>query len=202
MEFIIYSFLRLPTCFPVAGMTFSSYIVPPQSFAPNNIAIVAGLKRETGIMVVIGGGTGCKVPWENNKYFRLTAHSLVFFGFIVALISISFYPNIFGYIGIVYFLGSLAISIGTVALIYIHITEDRGSRSQKQSSLDYAFTVLLFFAGITGVLIPILIGTDWFNWNFLIHDALMAVVFLIAPFSKFIHPVFRLISLIKYRSDS
>ena len=150
----------------------------------------------------LGGGTGCKVPWENNKYFRLTAHSLVFFGFIVALISISFYPNIFGYVGIVYFLGSLAISIGTVALIYIHIAEDRGSRSQKQSSLDYAFTVLLFFAGITGVLIPISTGTDWFNWNFLIHDALITVVFLIAPFSKFIHPVFRLISLIKYRSDS
>ena len=41
-----------------------------------------------------------------------------------------------------------------------------------------------------------------FYTHFLIHDALITVVFLIAPFSKFIHPVFRLISLIKYRSDS
>ncbi|MEM3193054.1 MAG: hypothetical protein QXO75_07360 [Nitrososphaerota archaeon] len=149
-----------------------------------------------------GGGTGCKVPDQKNRYFRLTTHSLVLFGFITALISISFYPDIYGYVGIAYLLGSMAVSIGTAGSIYMHLTEKEGSRNQKQSTMDYPFTFLLFLAGITGVLVPISTGTIWFNWNFLIHDALIIVVFLMAPYSKFIHPVFRFISLIKYNSDS
>ncbi len=149
-----------------------------------------------------GGGTGCKVPGKNNRYFRLTVHSLVMSGFIIALVSIAFYPDIYGYAGTAYLLGSIAISLGTAGLIYIHLIEEKGSRSQKQSAMDYPFTILLFLTGITGVIIPISIGTSWFNWNFLIHDALIMVVFLLAPFSKFIHPIFRFISLIKYNSDT
>ena len=149
-----------------------------------------------------GGGTGCKVPEEKSRYFRLAAHSLVLFGFITALVSISFYPDIYGVFGIAYLLGSLAVTLGTAGLIYMHLKEEEGSRSQKQSSLDYPFTILLFLAGITGIIVPVSTGTALFNWNFLIHDALIIVVFLLAPFSKFIHPVFRLISLIKYNSDS
>ena len=149
-----------------------------------------------------GGGTGCKVPEEKNRYFRMAAHSMVMFGFIDALVSISFYPDIFGVAGIAYLLGSLAVSTGAAALIYLHMKERVGSRSQKQSSMDYPFTILLFLAGITGVLVPISTGTVWFNWNFLMHDALIAVVFFLAPYSKFVHPVLRIISLIKYNSDS
>ncbi len=149
-----------------------------------------------------GGGTGCKVPEQNNRYFRLTSHTLVFFGFLVALIAISFYPNIYGYTGILYLIGSFALSTGTVGLFYIHLVDKRSSRSEKQSSMDYPFTFLLFIVGITGIIIPISTDKSWFNWNFLIHDALIMVVFLIAPFSKFMHPVFRFVSLIKYRSDS
>lgn len=168
----------------------------------NVIGLIKGIFDAIFHVNFKGGGSGCKVPKQNSRYFRLFAHSLVLFGFVIALIAISFYPDIYGIFGTIYLVGSLSLSLGTAALIYIHIEEKKDLRSQTQSKMDYPFTILLFLAGITGVIVPISMGTELFNWNFLIHDTLILVVFLIAPFSKFIHPVFRLVSLMKYRSDS
>ncbi len=150
----------------------------------------------------LGGGEGCKVPKLNSRYLRVISHLLVFFGFITALVSISFYPDITGYFALAYLFGSCSVTIGTAGMIYIHLKESKRSRSDEQALIDYPFTILLFFAGITGIIVPLSLGTTLFNWNFIIHDALIMVVFLLAPFSKFIHPVFRIISLMKYSSDS
>ena len=150
-----------------------------------------------------GGGTGCKIPSENNKYERPVAHMMVFFGFIIALISVLFYPGIIsGYAGYAYFIGSILLFAGSIGMIHIHMVDTKGLRSEKQSAIDYPFTVLLFFVGFTGILIPISVKTYIFNLNFLIHDVFILTLFILAPFSKFIHPLFRFLSLIKYRIDT
>jgi citrate/tricarballylate utilization protein len=148
-----------------------------------------------------GGGMGCKMPNENSRYTRIVFHVLVLFGFIIALIAISFYPNISGYVAIVYLIGSIFLATGSFGMIAIHLMDKSDLRSKKMSLLDYPFSLLLFASGFTGVLVVLSVGTSIYNWNFLIHDALILLVFLLAPYSKFIHPIYRTISLIKYRSD-
>jgi len=149
----------------------------------------------------MGGGTGCKVPGERSTFLRAILHILVFYGFIVALISISVYPEFDPLVSFSYMSAALAISIGAVGLTLLHIVDKKQIRSPELSKIDYPFTSLLILIGITGIPIFFLHSGFWLNFDFLYHDALVLILFLLAPFSKFIHPVFRLISLIKYRSD-
>ena len=148
-----------------------------------------------------GGGAGCSYPNEKGSRLRLFFHPMVFFGFIIDWITILFYPfsNIIPLI--FYTFGSVLIFIGSAALLTVKGKSDKAPENSEMSNLDYPFTVLLFLTGLTGVIFPIILGFPEWVMFFLLHDAFIFVIFLMAPFSKFIHPVFRYLSLLLNRIE-
>jgi citrate/tricarballylate utilization protein len=149
-----------------------------------------------------GGGAGCNFPSEKGGNFRLIFHPMVFFGFIAALISISFYPDTSPVISYSYLAGSLLMFIGASALITGKEISWKSAEVRGMRGIDMPFSILISLSGITGVLLILFLGSghDWIIFG--IHDALVLSLFLLAPFGKFIHPVFRILALIKNRSES
>ena len=99
------------------------------------------------------------------------------------------------------FIEHVLIFIGSAALLTVKGKSDKAPENSEMSNLDYPFTVLLFLTGLTGVIFPIILGFPEWVMFFLLHDAFIFVIFLMAPFSKFIHPVFRYLSLLLNRIE-
>ncbi|MEM3676208.1 MAG: hypothetical protein QXV22_04035 [Thermoplasmataceae archaeon] len=148
-----------------------------------------------------GGGVGCKYPSENSRFSRAIFHASVLYGFITALISIAFYPNITGLSLTIYATASLLMTFGSLGLLLWDITDSGTQRSPEMRRLDVPFTVLIFLSGLTGVAFILLSGSYFYGLLFLIHDALILAVFAIAPYSKFLHPLYRVISLAKFYAE-
>ena len=147
-----------------------------------------------------GGGAGCSYPQDNSGKFRLIFHPMVFFGFIIDLIAISFYGHLDIYLIIVYMAGSLLMSIGAISLLLAKLYSNRELANKQLLYMDYPFTTIMFLTGITGFIFPIISGYDIFSLIFMFHLCFIATIFLIAPFGKFIHPVYRFLSILKYNS--
>lgn len=149
-----------------------------------------------------GGGAGCNFPEEKSRNFRLIFHPMVLFGFIAALISISFYPDTSPVFAYPYLAGSLLMFVGSTSLILGKKISWKSAEVKGMTGIDLPFSILLSLSGITGVILIAFLGSghDWIV--FAIHDAFILSLFLIAPFGKFIHPVFRILALIKNRAES
>ena len=133
--------------------------------------------------------------------FSSIFHRVEFFGFIIALASISFYPSFGLVLRILYLFGSAMMMLGTAGLLNGKRLSIRSREYSGMRKIDLPFTALLFFSGLTGVLLVAFYpyGFDWAI--FLVHDAAIFTLFLLAPFGKFIHPVFRILALIKNRQE-
>ncbi|GGM66194.1 tricarballylate utilization protein B [Thermogymnomonas acidicola] len=149
-----------------------------------------------------GGGVGCRVPGERSRYMRAVFHPLFFFGFLLALASISLYPDLDHVTVAVYGAASIMMLVGSAGLISMDAIDTVAMRSAEVKGFDLPFAVALLLAGLTGTLFTLLQGTPYHGLTFLVHDAIIAAVFVIAPYSKFLHPVYRLISLAKFHEES
>jgi len=149
-----------------------------------------------------GGGAGCNYPSERAGKARLLAHPLVLFGFIIALLSFLFYPDLSLEIDIAYIIGCLMLFIGTSMLLYMTVVSDRKPSSERMAGLGYPFTIMLNLSGITGVLFISEIGHAFVGLIFAVHMAIIFTVFITAPYGKFMHVIFRYEALLKNRIES
>lgn len=164
--------------------------------------ILGGLYDALSHRYFAGGGAGCSYPDENGSYLRLAMHPLVLMGFIVDLIAILFYPKMNFYVTTIYVAGAFMMLGGSLGLLIIKSFSDPKLAGNLMISSDIPFTSVMLLTGLTGVLFPILPGTLLMSYLFLIHVGLVAAIFIMAPFSKFLHPVFRILSLIMNRAES
>ncbi|MCH4816179.1 MAG: hypothetical protein QXY87_11185 [Saccharolobus sp.] len=154
-----------------------------------------------------GGGAGCSYPLEyfpdqgkNPKpsRFRLHAHATVLIGFIIDLISILFYPFKGTVTPAIFLIGSIMIAVGALSLLYKRkydrlVHEDGG----------LAFTLMLSIAGVSGIIAIVLslYHQPLYAVFFLLRASIIASLFIMAPYSKFVHLVFRLVSLMRDRFE-
>jgi len=145
-----------------------------------------------------GGGAGCNYPSENGSLFRLFAHASVMFGFIIDWITILFYPFANVVVISIYFIGSVLIFAGAGLLLLMRFKADKKPDSKSISS---AFTAMMFSTGASGIIFITLISSPEWIIFFLLRDSLIAAIFIMAPFTKFLHPVYRFISLVLNRYE-
>ncbi len=149
-----------------------------------------------------GGQSGCSYPRESVSSVRMIAHMGVLFGFILDLFTIAFYPGLTAGLVWLYIIGAAGMSVGSLLLLTTKSVSNQELASDSMKSYDYPFTMTIFITGITGVIFPVVSGTSLYSGFFLVHVALVAGIYLMAPFSKFIHPVFRFLSLLRNRMES
>ena len=99
-------------------------------------------------------------------------------------------------------IGGLAMLVGCVGLFIIKWRSDPNPRASIQLGLDYAFILMLFLSSATGLILMILRETQLMPILLAIHLAVVLSLFIMLPYSKFVHAGYRFISLIKYAQET
>ena len=180
-------------------------------------ALATPIANAFGLRYLKGGGPGCFYPEERPSMARRVYHALTFWGFLSAFLSTtlaSIYqeffhrlppyaltsaPVIFGSVG------GVALILGTGGLLWFKMRSDPAPAGAGAAGLDYAFLLTLGFTALTGMLTLIFRATAGMGTLLVIHLALVAALFITAPYGKFVHFVYRSLALIQYeieRTDS
>ncbi len=104
-------------------------------------------------------------------------------------------PVIFGTVG-----GMLLI-IGCAGLIYCKWKSDRVPAVDRAYRMDYTFLILLGLAALTGLLTLLFRATVALGSLLVLHLAVIAALFITAPYGKFVHFLYRSAALVRYYSE-
>ncbi len=145
---------------------------------------------------------------DGNKW-RYVAHLSLFWGFTGLFISTSIhyivdlsgihidviYPRLIGIVS------GILLIYGTIYHIYKRLRRNE-SRFKYTYASDWVFLILLFFVGVTGFLTTIYIYMDLAIATYLMYGLHVILVFdllIIAPFTKFMHALYRPFALLFYK---
>lgn len=176
-------------------------------------ALMSAVGDALGLQYLKGGGPGCYYPKDRPSTVRRIYHSLTFWGFLscftattLAAIYQDFFhwlppysltsaPVIFGSVG------GVALIIGTSGLIWFKVGSDSAPATAGASTLDYIFLSTLGLTALTGMLTLVFRATSALGSMLILHLALVAALFITAPYGKFVHFVYRSLALIRYHLE-
>ena len=92
--------------------------------------------------------------------------------------------------------------IGCIGLWVIKLHSDPNPRASMQSGLDYSFIIMLFLSSASGLIHQVLRVTSLMPILLAIHLAIVLSLFVMLPYSKFVHAGYRFIALIKFSQDT
>ena len=155
-----------------------------------------------------GGSPGCPSETSTNSNRRKYYHHATFYGFMMCFASTSLgtiYHYVFGreapygyfeapvLIGTI---GGIILCIGTAGLWIEKRRMDSRVKALSTLGMDYAFIWLLFWVSATGLILLALRETSFMGLTLAIHLGLVYGFFLILPFSKFVHGIYRFAALL------
>ena len=160
-----------------------------------------------------GGGSGCDYPQENGTRTRMVFHMLMFFGILLAILATSSAAVIQHIIG--YFppypvlslpvlsgtLGGLMIISGAFGFLYMKSVSDKTKANSTMIKMDYWVVYLLLFTAITGMFSLVTRTYSYMGLVFLIHLSFVGTLYIVAPYSKLNHIIFRYLALLKEKSE-
>jgi len=176
-------------------------------------AFLAAVGAALGLRYLKGGGPGCFYPDERPSAARRVYHSLTFWGLTCDFISTTLAfiyqdflhllppyalgsgPVIFGVVG------GVALIIGTGGLIWIKTQSDPDPVGAGAKGMDYVFLITLGLAAFSGMFTLVFRDTAAMGSLLVLHLAFIAALFLTAPYGKFVHAVYRTLSLIRYEAE-
>jgi citrate/tricarballylate utilization protein len=160
-----------------------------------------------------GGGDGCNNRDESFSQSRRYFHHALFYGFLLCFASTctaAIYEHIFGWISPYPFfslpvllgaVGGIAMLVGVVGLLEIKLTADQAPISRLLLDIDYSFLVLLFIAAGTGLLLLAMRTTAAMGALLAVHLGVIVALFLMLPYCKFVHGVYRAAALWRYAAE-
>lgn len=160
-----------------------------------------------------GHGEGCNSENEAFSNQRRYYHQATMWGFILCFCATSV-ATVYEYglgriapfpvfslpvmLGIV---GGIGLLVGPAGLLWIKLKSDSRPMLVRQYGMDYAFLALLFFISLTGMLLLGLRETSAMGILLVIHLGFVLALFIVLPYSKFVHAVYRLAALIRYSHE-
>ena len=181
---------------------------------PTDLLIPSVLKTTIGEILRLeyldGGGWGCTYPGDESSSLRRWFHHMTFYGFLLcfAATSIGFiYHYVFGwhapheYVSLPVILGTLGgigLLIGPGGLLVLKMNRNREITDQNQINSDTAFLILLLLTSATGLLLLVLRETSLMGTLLVIHLGIVMALFLMLPYSKFVHGIYRFAAIAKY----
>jgi citrate/tricarballylate utilization protein len=165
-----------------------------------------------GLRYLDGGGVGCynedERPTDNRRLF----HHFTFYGFMLCFASTSTatiyhyagWPAPYGWLslpklfGIV---GGIGLVIGPLGLMHAKLKRDRALMDPAKFGMDTAFLAMMFFAGLTGLLLMVFRETWVMGVMLAIHLGVVFSLFLTMPYGKFVHGIYRFGALALYAAE-
>jgi len=182
-----------------------------------NLPALLKTLRDAFTLKHLGGGEdgeGCNEESARYTNRRRIFHHLMMYGFLLCFAATStgtIYDYGFGWIAPYgYFslpvlfgtIGGVMTLVGTAGLTWVKLKMNDGPMWKQIFGMDYAFLVLLFWVNFTGLALLALRETTAMGTLLIIHLGFVAAFFAIIPYSKFVHILFRLGSLLKYHNES
>jgi len=156
-----------------------------------------------------GGGHGCNYPDDRFSMIRRWLHHAVFYGFLLCLASTTiafFYDHwlhrtapypFWSWPVLLGTSGGLALMVGTGGLLNLKRLMDRKPAVTEAFGMDVAFTGLLFFTSLTGMLLLALRTTPVMGMLLILHLGFVLALFITMPYGKFLHGIYRYAALVK-----
>jgi citrate/tricarballylate utilization protein len=160
-----------------------------------------------------GGGDGCNNKNEAFSQSRRYFHHALFYGFLLCFASTctaAIYDHIFGWISpypvlslpvLLGTAGGIAMLVGIAGLVQIKLSADSAPASRLLLDIDYAFLVLLFVAAATGLILLAARSSTAMGALLAVHLGTIVALFLILPYCKFVHGIYRAAALLRYAAE-
>ena len=167
---------------------------------------------DTATLKYLGGGhgDGCNTKDESFSNQRRVFHQFTMWGFMLcfaATMVAATYEYGFGWIAPYPFFsvpvlfgtfGGIGLLVGPAGLVWVKLQSDPRPMLVQQFGMDYAFLALLFFVSLTGFLLLGLRTTSAMGVLLALHLGFVLALFLVLPYSKFVHAVYRFAALIRF----
>lgn len=157
-----------------------------------------------------GHGDGCNSTVDSYSHRRATFHHFTMYGFLLCfaatcVATIYDYalglPAPYGYSSLPVLLGTvggIGLLVGPVGQFIIKLKSDPRPANITHFGMDYAFLALLFLISLTGLLLLLMRETSAMAMILIVHLGFVFALFVTLPYSKFVHSVYRLASLIRF----
>jgi citrate/tricarballylate utilization protein len=181
--------------------------------SPDELVDWAAFKKATadafGMRYLKGDGSGCTYPDQQFAHSRRIFHHFTFYGFMLDLASTTvaaIYHDIMGwhapypYLSIPVVLGTvggIGLIIGPVGLLYLKWQSDRRPSDGTMMQMDVSFILILFLTSLTGLLLLAFRETAAMGTLLAIHLGVVAAFFLMIPYGKLAHVVYRYSALVR-----
>jgi citrate/tricarballylate utilization protein len=176
-------------------------------------AVVAGLRDALTLKNLGGGGHGCNDRDEAFSQGRRHYHHAMAYGFLACFASTTSAAFDAYFIGlpapypvlslpvVLGALGGAGLIIGTSGLIWLKIVANRAAAAETLFGADFALLALLWLAAVSGLLLLGFRGTSAMGTLLTIHLGLILSLFVLLPYSKFVHAIHRSLALIRNAAD-
>ena len=160
-----------------------------------------------------GGGDGCTYPSETPSLARRRFYHLSFYGFLLCFAATlvgTLYHYGFGWQApygllslpkILGISGGIGLIIGPIGLLWLKHQANPEIRDAGSSSKDIAFLLLLFLTSLTGLVLMVVGDTAYVGLALAIHLASILALFLTMPYGKFVHGIYRIITLVAHAME-
>ena len=146
--------------------------------------------------------------------WRRVWHHCTFYGFLLCFAATSvaaFYHNVLGWtapyplLSVPALLGSVGgagLLAGPAGLLWLKLRRPTERHDQEQLGMDVVLLVLLFETSLSGLLLRAWGATAAMGPLLGIHLGAVAGLFLLLPYGKFVHGLYRVCALVRYRMGS
>jgi citrate/tricarballylate utilization protein len=98
-------------------------------------------------------------------------------------------------------LGGIGLIIGPIGLLTAKADRDPELRDPGSTGMDIAFTLMLLATGATGLALLLLRATSFMAPLLALHLGVVCALFLLLPYSKFMHGIYRFLALARYAKE-
>ncbi|HEY5274489.1 MAG TPA: tricarballylate utilization 4Fe-4S protein TcuB [Acidimicrobiales bacterium] len=176
---------------------------------PSFVEIGRAIRSAAVLTNLGGGGEGCAYPSEEGSSARRHAHIAVAWGFslcLFATIAAAILQDFlgdeppYGWISVPVLLGLVGgagLVVGSLALSFEKSRVDPAATDSGSVLREYGFLFALFLLGLGGLVTLLTRTTPIYGIVLAMHLATVFACFVLAPFTKFTHALYRLLALVR-----
>ncbi len=177
-------------------------------------ALARGLHDAVTLKNLGGGGEGCNEADEGFGRTRRRLHHLMAGGFLLCFASTSLatvYDYGFGWqapypwyspVVLLGTIGGIGLLIGPAGLVWLKFKADQEPAATSQYGMDMALLASLFFVSLTGLVLLVFRETSAMGLLLTIHLGFVMGLFLVLPYGKFVHGLYRTAALVRNAAES
>jgi citrate/tricarballylate utilization protein len=206
----------------VVGIATFGFSLVALWMGARNFWLDAGPKEKVGVTALAiavkdvltlknlgGGGNGCNDNSEAFSMRRRHLHHSMFYGFLLCFASTttgfiyhSFlgWPAPYAFFSLPVLLGTLGgvlLLVGTVGLFAMKFVDDPMVNARRMLGGDLALLVLLAMVALTGLVLLAARSSGGLGLAMAIHLGFVLALFLVLPYSKMVHGVYRSAALLR-----